>query len=563
MTSENRAFEVHKAILVSVMKSQAGTLAKALLEGVMNSVDAGASKVRVNLDGDGFAIRDDGRGFQSKTEIVQWFETFGTPHEDGDAKFGRFRMGRGQLMSFAANTWRTGTFRMEVDIQGQQSLGYRLTERLAPVKGCRIEGRLYERLASLALDDVVREFTELVRYAEIPVLLNGRVISRKASEQKWDEETDDAYMKSSRTGDLLVYNMGVLVCKFSNYEFGAGGVVVSKRALTVNFARNDILRHKCDVWRRISAHLKRISIGKVAGKDALTKEERDFLARQWAYGQLPADMAGDMARVKLFTDATGRHCTLQDLARAQRLSVVSGTMGRVGSKLHREGRAFVLSSETLSRFRVDSLDELLEVIERRGGPSMQHTAAALETLALGCSDIYEVVEDTELPAAERLMLTAMRDKHRRFHDWFGGAEASSGLRELRAGQSDVALAWTDGASYVVLGRKELQRAASKGVAGCFELLLTLTHEYCHDAADLESHEHDQVFLAKHHDAIQYHGGKLLKLAEELNRHYERLLKQAGVAAEGAAVARVLPRAKAIAKAAREELFAKAQMPLSF
>ena len=78
--AERRSFRMDPALLWSVIKSQAGTLAKALLELVMNSIDAGASQVSITLTGTRLKVEDDGRGFQSRTEVTSWFETFGTPH---------------------------------------------------------------------------------------------------------------------------------------------------------------------------------------------------------------------------------------------------------------------------------------------------------------------------------------------------------------------------------------------------------------------------------------------------------------------------------------------------
>ncbi len=90
--AERRSFRMDPALLWSVIKSQAGTLAKALLELVMNSIDAGASQVSITLTGTRLKVEDDGRGFQSRTEVTSWFETFGTPHKEGDARWGKFRM---------------------------------------------------------------------------------------------------------------------------------------------------------------------------------------------------------------------------------------------------------------------------------------------------------------------------------------------------------------------------------------------------------------------------------------------------------------------------------------
>jgi len=97
LSAERRQFKMHEALLYSVIQKQAGSLAKAGLEGTMNSVDAGATRVDITCDGTTVVIADDGRGFTSAREIEEFFETFGTPHAEGDAKFGFFRMGRGHF----------------------------------------------------------------------------------------------------------------------------------------------------------------------------------------------------------------------------------------------------------------------------------------------------------------------------------------------------------------------------------------------------------------------------------------------------------------------------------
>lgn len=127
---EQRTFNVHPGIIRHLIKEQAGTLVKAVAELVMNSADAGATRVDLEFSEDGrFCVRDNGRGFASRDEIERFFETFGTPHVEGDAQFGRFRIGRGQIMAFADTTWRSGNFMMDVRfLTNSAPLGYTLTE---------------------------------------------------------------------------------------------------------------------------------------------------------------------------------------------------------------------------------------------------------------------------------------------------------------------------------------------------------------------------------------------------------------------------------------------------
>lgn len=144
-TAEKRDFRMHPDLLWSVIKSQAGTLSKAFLELVMNAVDAGSDKVEILFDRNTFKVSDGGKGFTSRREIEDFFETFGTPHKEGDATYGKFRMiGRGQIFSFAKNTWQSSAFRMDVDIK-TLGLEYNLHENQSMVNGCVISGEFYDK----------------------------------------------------------------------------------------------------------------------------------------------------------------------------------------------------------------------------------------------------------------------------------------------------------------------------------------------------------------------------------------------------------------------------------
>lgn len=349
---EVKEFRVHPAILHSIISAQAGTLAKGLGEAYMNAVDAGATKFRVKLETTGFLVKDDGRGFRSRQEIDEWFGTFGTPHQEGDATYGRFRMGRGQLMAFARTVWRTGEFEMDADVKNE-GLNYRFKEGLKAEKGCAITGTLYKPLDLYGIDSVVREFTELIKYGQIPVSLNGKIVTTQRNTVKWSEETEDAYIKTDASGSLKVYNLGVLVRTYGAYMLGSGGVIVSKVPLKVNFARNDVLVSECEVWPRIVRHVKAASTRKVAKKRSMSDQERMFLVRSLL---TEACSLSDFVEARVFTTATGVQASLRQMAVSRLpIGVVSSRNDRVGERLHRARRAFVLAQETLDRFGVDTL----------------------------------------------------------------------------------------------------------------------------------------------------------------------------------------------------------------
>ncbi len=129
MNKELFEFKIDKNILYSIIVKQAGTLQKAFLELVMNSIDAKASEIRIEFNGKTFSFYDNGKGFDSEDEIHKFFGTFGTPHKDGDAVYGKFRMGRGQIMAFSQNQWKSNTFFMDVDIKIEE-----LITNLNPIK---------------------------------------------------------------------------------------------------------------------------------------------------------------------------------------------------------------------------------------------------------------------------------------------------------------------------------------------------------------------------------------------------------------------------------------------
>lgn len=554
MAEQNLDFTVDPAILHSIIKSQAGTLSKAMLEGVMNSIDANAHSLSITLTNDGFTVFDDGRGFQSREEIEMWFGRFGTPHVEGDAVYGRFRMGRGQMMAFAVNTWRTGTFEMSVDIKNK-GMGFGLKEKLRAVKGCRITGQLYVRLTDSELEEVISDFTNLVKFAQVPVRLNGKVISKNPKDMKWDLETDDAYILIDREKEkpLKVYNLGVLVRDYSNWAYGCGGIIVSKKPLQVNFARNDILDSECTVWSRIKKYVKATNVRKVAKKGSLNSGERRFLAKQYIYGDIKETDVNPMD-IKLITDITGRHHSVRELLKAPRISSSTAKQGRTGSQLHRQGAAFMLSHETLTRFAASDTAELLSMLSRSTGHTFP-AAIAFDDVAQGFSENYALVSENELTKEERLAWGVVLAFHAKFMAWYQVGEKSGGMRELRIGESNVAKAWTDGSTYITLGRALLTKAAKRGGPGFLELLNILTHEYVHEDSDLECHEHETVFYNKFHDLVLYGASRLFVLATDMDKALTKALRKAGLRTEkssGEASSSRLS-AKPMSKAQRERI----------
>jgi len=258
MGMEKREFQIDKQKAMTYLATrQAGELSKACLEGVMNSIDAGATRCEISVDSRMLKISDNGRGFSSLGDIDKLFGTFAWDHDTSEKKvYGEFGLGRGQMLYFGPNVWYTKGFKIQSDFMKEQTYGRGESDR-PYVDGCVIEITLNKRLLPSEIIDLKNGIKKMVRYVPIAVKVNGETVSTNPAEQKWDYDTPDAWIKLRETGDVDVYNLGVFVRGYSNHQYGTGAVVVSKKQLRMNLSRNDVMVNECGVWKRIRKFLNR------------------------------------------------------------------------------------------------------------------------------------------------------------------------------------------------------------------------------------------------------------------------------------------------------------------
>lgn len=495
--SETRQFKMHPKLLFDVIQRQAGSLSKALLEGIMNAVDAKAKKVDVTLSATQATIRDDGTGFRNRTEIEQFFETFGQPHEESEGKvYGQFRMGRGQLFSYGVNTWSSGTFGMLVDIQ-YDGLDYRLTS-IPKQAGCYIKVDLYNHLMPSALDATIRDLERMVKYCPIPVVLNGTTINKPPKKQKWDVETDDAYIRFRKIGGLYVYNLGVLVQELSGYKFGTGGEVVSKQQLRVNFARNEVLSD-CPVWKRIVKEVDQRA-SKTNKEATLNDAGRQRLADQLRLGLQSYD---ELRKAKLLTDVTGRHWALSSLQYKKGVCTAAPDGDTRGDKFMQLGLGFVFADSTLQRFDVATVEDLLKLLHERAPYGFDELEVIpYSELKRAVNSTYKIIPEKELSPIQMAALSVLQTlSHYLAYQLTAPGEDELShvqVRQVRMGRSSTARAWTNGSTYIVFDVDYVAHVGT-GAGAWTQLALILLHEYCHDEADTETHTHTPEFYQAFHD----------------------------------------------------------------
>ena len=528
-SSNTHDFTMDPNLLVSVIKSQAGTLSKALVEGVMNSIDAGAKRVDITLDKEHFTIKDKGKGFSSRQDIELWFGRFGTPHTEQDVMFGRFRMGRGQMMAFAATTWRTGSFLIQVDIE-TAGLTYELQELPVQVEGCEIEGKLYQPLNDYKLSTVLAELKTFVAYAPSPVYVNGELYGAPAQRLKsWTFEEDSAYYRLTQDArELQVYNQGIFVEQIGAWRIGMGGVVVSKRPLLVNFARNSVMEDSCLSWQRIAGTIENKVLQKLLTAKKLSDTERQFLARHLS--RLKELIGPAYAKAKLLTDPTGKHSALEELRKYKRFAYTPEITPRACA-LHGQDGTFVLTEAMLERFGTASIEEFLSLIKSIDAALLpcDYTVTKIDELSAFEVNRVSMLDAAGLKAKKLAAYKALGVMNELLSHALLRDELISSKRVLLVGRhkNNRFSAWTDGKSYVTANENSL-KLFETGQDGILTWVHILIHEYTHDTDDSESHDHGEVFYRKFHDTLFTAGLGLAAIAQQGLIAYLQELKVLGV-----------------------------------
>jgi hypothetical protein len=508
-------------MIFNLIKGQAGSLSKAVLENIMNSIDALAKAVFIVIDRHKIIIVDDGHGFRSREEIEQCFEVFGFPHEENQRTYGQFGIGRAQLWAFSSAVWKTNQFVMDVDIK-RRGLDWDLLEDEPSVKGLTITSTFYEPLSTHDILVFTEELKELALFAQIPVFVNGEQINMDPKAMKWDFETDDAYIKLNDKSQLYVYNLGVLVRGYSSYQLGSGGVVVTKPGvgLAVNMARNDILVAECKVWKRIRPYIQNKSDEKVQRKATtkLSSSELENRAKRFLGGELTYR---DVKDFKFIMDITNRSHTLEQFfsqergVHRNRIVTTAQPGSTLGERAHTSKLAFVMHPETLSQFGLDSLEQFRDVLFKAMAPyeseagwkygSFKNNSefeSDLNKAVPSLNEGYEVLPAKDWTKQEKAVLSALGRidyQMRLVVQKVSGEGAVPKQRQYAVGVSDTAAGWTDGKSRIVFTR-ELLAEANSGIGGFMKITSVMLHEYLHDDVSTGTHIHEETFYQRHHDA---------------------------------------------------------------
>ena len=529
-------FTLDPQIIHHVIYNQAGSIGKAIIELIMNSIDAGATGVQITMTESGFECVDDGRGFASREDVLNYFGRFGTPHQEGDATYGRFRLGRGQIMAHARTIWTSNAWTMSVDTK-VMGYHYDLDDATEPRAGCSITGEWYDPLTNTELLSAVQEIRDLVRYTPICVEMNGRAISRDPKAEKWDFEDEFAYYRAKPEGAVSIYNQGVLVRHDASQLWGAGGLIVSKKAIDLNVSRTEILRKTCAVWKPIAKQFAKLAEAVAArlGEHRKTEARREKCAHSLLSGDPKAYELFDKEEVITILPGK-RHLSLREFlekvrqggpsncrARDTYTVVLNGFDVPKGEAIAAADVVMVLHPNTLERFGCYSVLEFEESLRR----VMEHVetvapawrqrhwhryslpnAVDFETIRDAFVQRMSIVSERTLTDREtRRAWTAMRWCLQNYAGLAAGGHAYKDGRlawndprrmQIMLGESNTAEAWTDGESYIAFDRKIVERLKVEPLRTANRLFSLAEHEVAHQGDSVDS-GHDEAFYQRYHD----------------------------------------------------------------
>jgi hypothetical protein len=530
-TIENNKLKMHPKLLMDVIKRQAGTVEKAILEGVMNGTEAGATAINITFDANGaehgkpgavLTIQDDGKGIQTREEIKLFFETFGQPHEESEGKiWAQFRMGRGQLFAFGRNIWKTGSFKMDVDINNK-GLDYDLHSYPQNIsEGCDITIELYANpiggYGYYSVEQFVDRIKQQVAFMPIPIYFNGKMLNNLPQDVEWSQEDDNAYYNFMDFGlDLCVYNMGALVFKQDASVAGAAGVITSKKQLKVNFARNEI-QHDCPVWQHIQEIIKENRIVKRRQKRTrLTESDIDATLKDMRDSVQEYDQFKNIGMYRMTDD----NKMSPEKVRLIKMPWSFGSPNdRKADRLMQSDEAIIFSKHLITDVGYDGEEKNFfawmaarsnykecnnscmvydtdngqfpwEVSE--GFKRMIALYRPFEELSDQIKDGYTSVPEDKYTVVEKRLVKALNGQFS--YLWKG--------RYIRLGRSDEALAWTDGRTHITLDRQWVKRLnLMSSNDGTVQLVGVMAHEMAHDEDTRGSHMHSTEFLRNFHDII--------------------------------------------------------------
>jgi hypothetical protein len=528
VVAEKRTLKMHPKLLLDVIGRQAGSLDKALLEGGMNGIEAiNALKMNGGVCNDEaiyftykkdakaiITIQDFGKGITSKKEVEEFFETFGTPHDESEHKiYAQFRMGRGQMFNFGKNIWRTGTFELVVDVL-RNGLEWELKENLPFVEGCHITIELYDKYLNSwpahSVDCLKESVKKQMEFVFAPVYFNGEQINTPPQDCKWDFEDKFAYYAFNIGDQLSIYNLGVYV----RDKWETKGIVVSKQQLKLNFPRNDVMAD-CPIWYHISEVVRK-NVVKKSQKTyiPMSSNERRSILKSVRDGMQKFE---EVKGSRILQTAQDKYMSFLMLLKNKQPWTIAPVGNRQADRCIQQGTHVVFAKEMLNAMNYSGepkhffswLLKTLAENNHRGSRNFDwYLDGAKEQIESFCN-LYQPLEKAVEKSRSRCTIIATNQLTKVEKRVISTLESFNcwGNRQIRIGVSSGALAWTDGRCFINLDRKWLRNLSLDWDGDIAHMFHVMAHELAHDDDTSDTDIHGEDFYENYHELTSHRGHK--------------------------------------------------------
>jgi hypothetical protein len=531
-----KAIKAGNQLIHQTIYNQAGSVEKALLEYIMNSIDAKATEIHIDINDNGiqYSILDNGDGFgdanYSREEkekcIDEVFGYLGFDHGAEDENYrvyGKFGIGRAQLWAFSKNSWHTHDMTMDVDIKNN-GLSYDIQQVDEFIDGCKITGEFYDKISLNDILLIKKELAKFAAFAPIDVYFNGKIINKRMNALKNHLNVKGVIVELKPSSALRVYNQGIFVKEIPNYLFGTGGTICSEIGypFQLNAARNDVLQSNCKLWKSLKSALN-IKLNTESKKVILTDGLRISLLNRVAIGDYgDKDEYLTKPLIKMITN---KYISLRSiLINKETITVTEDRGSQKAENLHNSNVAKVLLSDFTEALATDDagLIEILTEIAstakyKRFNIKPANMVKPYAELAKDiCSD-KSIIDQKLLTKRQKIFLESINI-----------VSVQNGLCNLRdhrkilLGKSKTADAWTDGRSFIAINQKLLDDI-DNSAGYILKICNIIVHEYNHDDDNSDLHSFD-FYKSFHDQTIVRSNGLYFALTSFLKAYTSRLAK---------------------------------------
>ena len=327
-----------------------------------------------------------------------------------------------------------------------------------------------------------------VRFVSTPIYFNGEQINTSPSDCNWDSTDEQAYYLFNVGTDMFIYNLGIFVQKIPASCAGMGGIIVSKKQLKVNFARNDVISD-CPIMLHINNVIKDNRIKKTRR----TRRTLNIWERQATLTDLrdKTQNFNDIKTLALIPTSQGKHISLQTIRKNRQQWCFAPSGDRLADRIMERNQALCIDENIMVQLSYSgSPNRFFTWLTGNDGKYCydKHKWTHLEKLYIdydvltsGVSDTYSILPDKQMKVTERRIIKVLNS-----FDCWGG-------RVINLGLSERASAWTDGYSYITIDKYYLDSLYLNSGYGINKLMMLLVHEMAHNEETRGTHIHGPEF----------------------------------------------------------------------